>query len=178
MKRTLGLTISLLFLTACNGGPNRPNIEWIQNMFDQVSIKSQDWDPKNPSENQMRLPPPGTVARGHLPYKFANDPIAAEKLVNPLAKDKTPKVIDLGRKTYDVYCAVCHGPTGAGDGTVAEKMAVKPRNLLSAESKAFSDGRIFHAITAGRGVMGSYQSQIPNERTRWAVVNYVRSLQR
>ena len=54
----------------------------------------------------------------------------------------------------------------------------KPRNLLSAEAKAYTDGRMYHAITAGRGVMGSYAGQIPDEKTRWAVVNYVRTLQR
>ena len=57
-------------------------------------------------------------------------------------------------------------------------MAVKPRNLIIPESKAYSDGRIYHAITAGKGVMGSYASQITDANRRWAVVNYVRSLQK
>lgn len=176
MKYTLWVLPFVGLLTACNAGPNQTNIELIRNMMDQISVKSQDWDPKEGDKVQMRMPPPNTVARGKVPYKYASDPMGAESLRNPLSM--SAEVLELGRKTYDIYCAVCHGHTGAGDGSVAVKMAVKPRNLLDMEAKRFSDGRIFHAITSGRGVMGAYISQIPDERTRWAVVNYVRSLQR
>jgi hypothetical protein len=50
--------------------------------------------------------------------------------------------------------------------------------LTSDKVKAFKDGRIFHIITDGQGLMGSYASQIRNESDRWAIVNYVRTLQR
>ncbi len=177
--RRFFVTICVIFgLTGCNGSGNNTNIEWIQNMMDQVSIKSQDWDAKEGDKVQMRQPPAHTVARGHTPYKYASDSVGAEKQPNPLAGNNTPEILELGRKQYDVYCMVCHGEKGGGDGSVAEKMAVKPRNLLLPESKAFSDGRIYHAITAGRGVMGSYAGQIPSEKARWAVVNYLRTLQR
>lgn len=178
MKRLLVIAASVLGLSACNGGKNKTNIELITNMMDQISIKSQDWDPREPDKMQMRVPPAGAVARGHAPYPYADNPNEAEKMPNPLAKDNSPEILTLGRQKYDIYCAVCHGGKGAGDGTVAEKMAVKPRNLLIPEAKAYTDGRIYHAITAGRGVMGSYASQIPDAKARWAVVNYVRSLQR
>ncbi len=178
MKRLVLIAWSVVGLAACNGGPNKPNIELIQDMMDQISIKSQDWDPREGDKLQMRQPPAGAVSRGNPPYLYADNPNEAEKLVNPLGKDNSPEVLALGRQKYDIYCAVCHGPTGAGDGSVADKMAVKPRNLLTAEAKAFSDGRIYHAIMAGRGVMGSYSSQITDPKARWAVVNYVRSLQR
>lgn len=177
MKK-LALILVSLALTACNGGPNKTNIELIQNMMDQISIKSQDWDPREPDKVQMRTPPEHAVSRGHTPYKYANDPVAAEKQPNPLAGDNSQATMDKGKQYYEIYCSVCHGGKGAGDGTVAEKMAVKPRNLISAEAKAYTDGRIYHAITAGKGVMGSYASQITEEKTRWAVVNYVRTLQR
>jgi mono/diheme cytochrome c family protein len=177
-SRYLTSAAFLAFLTACNAGGNNTNIEWIQNMMDQVSIKSQDWNPAEGDKVQMRMPPPGTVARGHAPYKYANDSVAAEKQPNPLAGNNDPATLEKGRKYYDIYCLVCHGDKGAGDGPVAEKMAVKPRNLLLPEAKAYTDGRIYHAIVAGRGVMGSYAGQIPDDNTRWAIVNYLRTLQR
>lgn len=169
---------ALLTLTACNGGPNKTNIELVQNMMDQISIKSQDWDPKHPDQGQMRTPPPHTVARGHAPFKYDGDPVAAEKMANPFKNETSEEFRNLGHKNFQIYCMVCHGEKGAGDGLVAAKMDVKPRNLISAEAKAYPDGRIYYAITAGRGVMGSYAGQIPSERARWAVVNYVRSLQK
>lgn len=177
MRYALFIT-PVVLLTACNGGPNQTNIEWIQNMMDQVSIKSQDWDPKEGDKVQMRMPPPGTVARGHTPYRYQNDPAGAEKQSNPLAGKNSPEILEKGRKYYDIYCLVCHGDKGGGDGPVSVKMDVKPRNLLLPEAKAYPDGRIFHAMTAGKGVMGSYAGQIPDEQTRWAIVNYVRTLQR
>lgn len=169
---------ALIGLVGCNGGKNSPNIELNQNMMDQVNIKSQDWNPAEPDKVQMRMPPKGAIPRGQPPYKFMTDPAGGEKQANPLAGNMSAETLTIGRKAYDVYCAVCHGADGNNGTPVADKLAVKPRILASAEAKGYSDGRIFHAITAGRGVMGSYLSQIPNEKTRWAVVNYVRSLQR
>jgi mono/diheme cytochrome c family protein len=177
MKYTVAF-FALIGLAGCNAGPNQTNIEVIQNMMDQVSVKSQDWDPRDGDKGQMRTPPAGTVARGHAPYKFAGDPAGGAAEKNPLAGDMSPETLTVGRKYYDIYCAVCHGATGAGDGTIASKMAVKPRNLINADAKAYSDGRINYAIVAGIGVMGSYASQIPEAKKRWAIVNYVRSLQK
>lgn len=171
-------TATLLSLIGCNGGPNKTNIELIQNMMDQVSIKSQDWDPKRPGQMLMRMPPKNSIPRERAAYEYANDPAAGEAQKNPLSGDYSTDIMDLGRKNYQIYCSVCHGSMGAGDGPVAEKMPVKPRNLINSEAKAYSDGRIHFAIAAGRGVMGSYANQIPNERHRWAIVNYVRTLQR
>lgn len=170
-------TLVIAVLAGCNGGPNKTNIELVTNMMDQESIKSQGWDHKD-DKVQMRMPAEGTIPRGQVPYPYANDPAAADRQPNPLAGDMSAETLTLGNKTYEIYCKVCHGATGAGDGSVAEKMAVKPRNLLTPEALAYTDGRIYHAITAGKGVMGSYQSQITDSKKRWAVVNYVRSLQK
>jgi mono/diheme cytochrome c family protein len=171
--------LPVLTLAGCNGGKNLTNIELIQGMMDQISIKSQDWDPKQGDKVQMRMPPEGTVPRGFTPYKYATDPEGAEKNVaNPFAGDDSPQMIERGKKYFSINCAVCHGPSGKGDGTVVEKMPVKPPSLLSDKVKNFKDGRIFHIMTAGQGVMGSYASQITDPDNRWAVVNYVRNLQK
>ena len=178
MKRLL-FTISLAsLLTGCNGGKNRTNIELITNMMDQPSIKSQDWVPEEGDKLQMRTPPAHTIARGYPPYPFATDIAGAEKQPNPIAGDQSEKTLAAGKKNYGIYCLMCHGDAGAGDGKVAAKMAVKPRNLITADAKAYTDGRIYHAITAGRGVMGAYASQIPDPKARWQIVNYVRTLQK
>ncbi len=177
MKYTVTL-FAVLALVGCNAGPNRTNIEVIQNMMDQVSIKSQDWDPKQGDAGQMRLPPEGAIARGQEVYKYMGDPAGAATEKNPLGGDMSPETLTMGRKYYEIYCSVCHGATGAGEGLVAEKMSVKPRNLITADAKGYSDGRIYYAITAGIGVMGAYSSQIPEAKKRWAIVNYVRSLQK
>ena len=179
MKR-IGFFIVLgAFIAGCNGGHNSPNIELVQNMMDQESIKSQDWDPRDGDKLQMRTPPEGTVPRGFYVYPYPNDPEAASKnLVNPLKDDHSAETMALGEKYFQIYCSVCHGHTGHGDGTVAEKMPVRPPSLLSDKVRKFPDGHIFHIITHGQGVMGSYANQVVEPHTRWAVVNYIRSLQK
>lgn len=178
MKRLLfSLAVGSL-LSGCNGGKNQTNIELIQNMMDQPSIKSQDWVADEGDKLQMRTPPAHTVARGYPPYAYQTDIAGAEKQPNPYANDTSEASLAKGKDKYGIYCLICHGPGGGGDGKVAAKMAVKPRNLLTADAKAYTDGRIYHAITAGKGVMGAYASQIPDPKTRWQIVNYVRQLQK
>jgi len=178
MKKLLFTSVAAVVLVGCNGGPNQTNIELVTNMMDQPVVKSQGWIPDEGDKVQMRMPPEGTVSRGNPPYAYMSDPGGAEKQKNPLGGNMSPEVLSLGHKTFDVYCALCHGSEGKGDGRISQHMSVKPRNLISDEAKAYTDGRIYHAITAGKGVMGSYMSQITDSNRRWAVVNYVRSLQR
>ncbi len=183
MKRLWWFT--LIFLMGCNAGKNQTNIEVIQNMMDQQSIKSQDWYPTDGDRTQMRHPPEGTVPRGFEVYPYPNDPEAAgQNLKNPLAGDFSAETLELGQKNYVIYCGVCHGMKGDGLGPVAAAMAVKPPALLSDKVRTFPDGRIYHIIVRGQGVMGSYASQIPAPKRkdekdrRWAIVNYIRSLQK
>jgi mono/diheme cytochrome c family protein len=173
----LAVVVSFAII-GCNGGKNQPNIEIVQNMMDQENIKSQDWDPRDGDKVQMRMPPAGTVPRGFTPYPYPNDPEAAAKMVNPLASDTSVETMEKGKKYFNIYCSVCHGFEGKGDGTVSVKMPVKPPPLISDKVKDYKDGRIFHIMTVGQGVMGNYATQITDPKNRWAVVNYVRSLQR
>jgi len=99
--------------------------------------------------------------------------------MNPIAGQFSPDIIELGKAKYGIYCAVCHGDTMKGDGPVAAKMmVVKPPALVSDKVKGYKDGRIFHVITFGQGVMGSYATQIHDVKSRWAIVNYIRMMQK
>lgn len=179
MKMTVFLIVSLAFLAGCNGGPNKTNIELIQDMMDQINVKSQDWDPDRPDKSANFVPPEHTVPRGFSPYKFVGQPLEAEAaLTNPMAGDFAPAILERGKAKFDIYCAVCHGAAGGGDGPIAAKFMLPIPQLTSDKVKAFKDGRIFHIITDGQGLMGSYASQIRIESDRWAIVNYVRTLQR
>ncbi len=181
IKQCLGLGAALFAATsliACSGSKNQTNIEIIQNMMDQVSMKSQDYDPDR-HEASNRVPPEGTVARNHPPYRYEGDAMQAEaKLVNPYSHSTDEKFRKLGEEKFNIYCSVCHGLDGKGDGQIAPYMALRPPSLMSDKVRNFKDGRIFHIITDGQGVMGSYATQIQNPDARWAIVNYIRSLQK
>ncbi len=158
---------------------SQPNVELIQDMMDSPALKAQDHEPSDQKKASSRLPPEGTVPVGFVPYKYAGDAAqAAAKLKNPYSGNTKTEILELGRKKYEIFCAVCHGYGGAGDGPVAPKMALKPPSLLSDKVRTMNDGGIFHIITDGQGVMSSYAYQLVNENDRWAIVNYVRSLQK
>lgn len=178
MKKYLYLILaSSLLSLGCD--PKKPNVELIQDMMDQPSYKAQDQDPIT-GLSSNRMPPEGTVPKGIKPYPFnpSEGELAGKKLSNPLAKP-TPEVLAKGKERYTVYCSVCHGETGKGDGPVAEKMLVKrPPPLISELVRNYPDGRLYHIITAGQGVMGSYAGQVGTPENRWALVTYIRSLQK
>jgi mono/diheme cytochrome c family protein len=170
----------VMSLSACSKSKHaEPNIELIQDMMEQNALKAQDFVPSDRTQGSSRLPPVGTVPLGYKPYPYHLNPLEAQKnLKNPLAGDMSAEVLTLGRTKFNTYCIVCHGALGHGDGLVAAKMSLKPPPLVSDKIMKLNDAGIFHIITDGQGVMSSYAYQLVNERDRWAIVNYVRSLQK
>lgn len=94
-----------------------------------------------------------------------------------------PALIRRGAERYGIYCAVCHGHTGAGDGITAKygiPMAAGNFHLPTFtdrnDANYRSDGNIFATITYGKGQMGPYGAMIP-VADRWAIIAYIRTLQ-
>lgn len=120
--------------------------------------------------------PPGTVpvTGGEVDWSAewaTGNTATADRQANPTSGAATAR----GDTLYQVYCAVCHGPTGRGDGPVGPRVAAPP--LLTESARGRSDGYLYSILRYGRGIMGKYGDKIPNAHDRWQVVNYVRSLQ-
>ncbi|MDR3682695.1 MAG: DUF3341 domain-containing protein [Geothrix sp.] len=122
----------------------------------------------------MQRPVAGTVARGYLPTATGTQDEAAS-LVNPLPR--TPEVFALGRKVFTTRCEVCHGALGNGVGSLTAAYGGKPANLQAQQFRDYPDGKIYWAIVNGKNAMPSHAPYL-TERERWAVVHYVRALQR
>ena len=184
----------LLSACTCSGGKNRTDIEPIGDMAQQKNIKPQEGSDKG--ELLQRLPPEGARARNRSYYPYESSIQAGNKLKNPLKM--TPDVISKGQIYYTRYCIYCHGTKGDGKegATVAPRMAVPPPSLLTSKAKSYPDGSIYHIIYNGQGLMGAYRIQLGSDEqalTRymgdqpsgyrgfesiWAVVSYVRFLQK
>ena len=108
----------------------------------------------------------------HIHIKGQTNPISV--LANPFLP--TNENIELGKAKYFTYCSPCHGYFADGDSRLRGQFP-NPPTLHSKRAIDFSDGMIYHIITNGQNVMPSYASQISREE-RWAIVNYVRVLQR
>ena len=92
-----------------------------------------------------------------------------------------------GQRQYNIYCAVCHGYSGEGNGLANNRAVALSTSGESAwtEAKSLYDptvidqpvGRIYDTITNGRSTMGPYATRIKPE-DRWAIVLYVKALQK
>ncbi|MCL6494157.1 MAG: DUF3341 domain-containing protein [Ignavibacterium sp.] len=122
----------------------------------------------------MRTPVQGTVARGFIPYPYMGQNNPTEVLQNPFLPTK--ENLKLGEAKYLTFCSPCHGNFGDGDSRLRGQFP-NPPSLHSSRAREFSDGMIYHIITNGQNIMPSYASQITREE-RWAIVNYIRVLQR
>jgi hypothetical protein len=125
-------------------------------------------------EYGMRTPVEGTVAKGFMPYQFMGVDTPKVYLSDPLLPTK--EVLKLGQKKFLTFCSPCHGDLGEGNGRLQGQFPNGPTFHSNAVIN-MSDGQIYHIITNGRNVMPSYASQI-TRRERWAIINYVRVLQR
>lgn len=122
----------------------------------------------------MRVPVEGTVARGFIPYPYKGEANPKDVLSNPYFPTK--ENLALGKAKFNTYCSPCHGYFADGDSRLRGQFP-NPPTLHSKRAIDFSDGMIYHIITNGQNAMPSYASQITREE-RWAIVNYVRVLQR
>ena len=161
-----------LLLAGCAGTATRnPPIEIMPDMKHQMKVKAQTVD--------ARPPVMGTVAAGHLRDDDAyNTGVVGDKYIglNPEKIDKA--FLERGQQRFNIYCTPCHDRTGNGRGIVPlRNPSWLPSSLQDPRQKAMVDGEIFNIMTIGRRTMPSYAAQIP-ERDRWAIVAYVRALQR
>lgn len=153
---------------------------------------------KNP--RAMRDLPQGTIPRGFLHENKAfytgkkenADPNAqvqtttdasGNTLVSSFPNDitefpmpVTEEVVNRGQERFNVYCIVCHGPTGNGDGMIVRRGFPKPPTYHDDRLRNAPVGHFFDVMTNGWGKMNSYASQVP-AADRWAIVAYIRTLQ-
>ncbi|MBI5766584.1 MAG: cytochrome c [Verrucomicrobia bacterium] len=132
-----------------------------------------------------RLPPEHTVMRGMLceddHLNRGKDAAGAWAKGFPAGVTVDLAFVKRGQDRYAIYCAPCHGATGFGDGiTVQYGMgAVANANYHSDRLRQMTEGEIFNAITNGSPSknMLPYADKLTPE-DRWAVIAYVRALQR
>ncbi|MEP6788224.1 MAG: cytochrome c [Acidobacteriota bacterium] len=88
----------------------------------------------------------------------------------------TKELIDRGQERYNIYCIVCHGPTGNADGMIVRRGFPKPPTYHDDRLRNAPVGHFFDVITNGWGKMNSYAYQV-QPADRWAIIAYIRALQ-
>lgn len=169
-----------------------PRVHIIQDMDNQPRFKAQMYTTLFADGRAMRPPIPGTVAQGHL---NADEHFHAGRIGDawatefpsaanfPVAMQTGAGLVQRGQERYQIFCAPCHAADGSGMGSVTVRAQrskqpwVLPANLTSELVRERSVGHLYNTITNGYGNMGPYSAQIP-VADRWAIVAYVRALQR
>ena len=175
------LIVSLSFLFSCSQErPSEdPPIHLNPNMDDQPKYEAMEESKFFLNKSSMRMPVEGTVARGKL---NENSAYYLGKNADGTFIKKMPVQISLsllkrGQKRYTIYCTPCHSGTGAGQGIVIKKGFLAPQSYHIDRLRDIEDGYIYDVISNGIRNMPSYGYQIP-VADRWAIVAYVRALQR
>ncbi|MEZ4401837.1 MAG: quinol:electron acceptor oxidoreductase subunit ActD [Kofleriaceae bacterium] len=127
----------------------------------------------------------GTIARGSLDaddayYRGLRDGQWITDVPADVTVDRD--LLARGQGKFNIYCAPCHGYDGNGHGIVPERVAQaggawEARNLTAPETIKLPNGQLFNTVSNGYNTMMGYAAQIPVQ-DRWAIVLYVRALQR
>jgi hypothetical protein len=129
--------------------------------------------------SSARMPVPGTVSRTSAvsrgPFFTGREKDGGYTTRLPVPVDDT--VAGAGRDLYGAYCSVCHGAAGAGDGMVVRRGFTKPRSFADAALVRARPGYLFSVIHNGSHDMDSFRDLV-DERGSWAIVAYIRELQR
>ncbi len=88
----------------------------------------------------------------------------------------TQEVLSRGEDRYKIFCSMCHGLTGFGDGMIVRRGYQRPPSYHDDRLREAPVGHFFDVITNGWGAMSDYSAQVPVQ-DRWAIIAYIRALQ-
>jgi mono/diheme cytochrome c family protein len=185
MKYFIGffaLAVASVILIAGRQGDKslKPPLEIIPDMDRQPKLRPQAGNLFFADGKSSQLKVEGTIARGS---HYEDSPANTGKLTGttnwvefiPVAV--TSQLMARGHERYDINCAPCHGKTGDGKGITTKYNMVAVANFHDARLITMTDGEIFNTITHGKNLMGGYGANIDIE-DRWAIIAYLRALQR
>lgn len=198
MKTLLSTAATLLLVGCMRGGvSDQPPVHIVLDMDFQPKLKAQaatsfeGWH----DGRAMRAPVmdgnnrTAVVARGSLPNPALANRDGANAFVKQNPVSPSEAVLQRGQERFNIHCAICHGYSGRGgndpvrgNGMVGRRWPVAIPNFHFEEGKDnrvanLVDGELFEVITYGKGTMPAYGARISPE-DRWAIVHYVRALQR
>lgn len=175
IKITTIVTV-LIAIVSCKKD-TRPNYQFMPNMYESVGYETYNENPMFENGMASREPVKGTVPRGYVPFDVDNTvegfELAKASLKSPL--DSTQVDLDKGGVLFNIYCAICHGNKGDGQGNLVKREKFLGVPSFDDAGRAITEGSIYHTIHYGKNAMGSYANQLSIEE-RWQVVAYVLQL--
>ena len=192
----VGIGMFVLAATGCMTNPDSAGLEYMPDMYRSPAIEAYvDYgqDPYLVGEEEAaaqrlvqsaRKPVAGTIpfAPGEMdfvmPYPYPATPegyeAAGANLRSPLTTTKAH--IEEGKAIYTQMCTQCHGEKGYGDGALSKNGHIMGIPSYKDKLKDLPEGKMYHTLTYGKGLMGSHASQL-SQKDRWLVIEYIKVLQ-
>ncbi len=192
----LALSVVVVMAVAGKRGSTsrRPPIEIFSDMDRQAKLRPQTYNEFFADRMSSRLPVAGTIARSK-PYQINGQDVypyqeaavntgripGTTNFVETIPLPVTAQLMQRGQQRFDIYCSPCHGAQGDGKGITTKLGMAVIADLHDGGARKIPqqpDGQIFNTISYGKApLMGAYGGMVPVE-DRWAIIAYVRALQR
>jgi len=169
--------VLVLFVSAC-ADKDRPNYQYMPNMYEPVSYEAYQKVEFLPNGSEAMPPAENTIPRGFIPYDIENTMEGKEIArlrKSPLDSLKSDFNLVKGKELYDIYCAICHGNKGDGQGTLVKREKILGVPSYADVARNITVGSTNHVIYYGLNAMGSHATQL-NPEERWQVAEYVMKL--
>ncbi|MCF7559273.1 cytochrome c [Sabulilitoribacter multivorans] len=172
--KILAITV-VLVMVSCKKD-TAPNYQFMPNMYESGGYETYG-EAAFKDGVEAQIPAEGSIPRGYVPFDIDNTTegydLAKATLVSSL--DSTLVDFTRGKELYDIYCGICHGNKGDGQGNLVKREKILGIPSYDDAGRAINEGSIYHTIYYGKNAMGSYANQL-NEEERWQVVAYVLKL--
>ncbi len=192
---------AVVIFSSCTSDPDAPGVEYMPDMYrspaleayvDYGTNETHDWTEEMKAKHGFkpllsRKPPVGTVAYTaneanvvfNMPYALQNTvedyERAAAEIRSPITA--TRENVEKGKALYTVMCTHCHGTAGKGDGAISKNGLITGIPDYTTKLAGLEEGKMFHSIHYGKGLMGSHASQLSRKEI-WQVISYVKCLQK
>jgi len=180
MKRPVNILITLIItivMVSCWTDNKKPNFQYMPNMYEPVGYKTYGEYKGFPRQMEAMLPVSGSIPRGWIPYGYENTlqgkALATKELKIPIEVNE--ENLSKGKELFNIYCAICHGKKGDGQGTLVKREKFLGIPSLADKGRNITEGDIYHVMMYGLNSMGSYASQT-NEKERWQITMHALDL--
>ena len=154
---------------------SKPNYQFFPNMYESVGYDTYAESSAFANGIEAQKPVEGTISRGWEPYEYedSNEGYELAKLNLKSPIQRTEESVKTGKELYEIYCSVCHGSKGDGQGILMTRE--KFLGIPSYADRDITEGSIYHVLMYGINLMGSHASQVDRDE-RWKISQYVMDL--
>ncbi len=183
-SNTVAAVMLISLFSSCYYSRSSPGWEYMPDMNHSLAYETYASNPFFPDSMNAIQPVTNTIPRGvYMPFHYSTQLTGYDSAgVNLNFPDwLNDEEKEQGKYIFEIYCAVCHGKSGVGNGTIVENPKIKnpyppPPSYFSENLINLPVGKMYYSVHYGKNLMGPY-GKILNRNEIWKVVYYVKSLQ-